>query len=475
MLPLQVVFLIRKIHFVLSFVLVFWLFLTALPAFSDFSLYWRESYFLVEGTSINTADLNESSAADNGTGDDRIYSTLKLRMKPSLGITDRLSIHAMFDAFVMPHTSTLSQEEGAFMGRPATDGNTYGPTLGNLPAALDGGASGFSQSTVTSGDSNFLIKTAFLEYISDWGVLKIGRQPRQWGLGIRYNAGDKPQDKFGDRTDSLAYELGLGNIKLGLLYSKISENSINSTKDDVNLYESYVHWNDPEKDLNLGLLYTFMRHADRFVRLNFFDIYGTKKIKKLKAGLEAVATLGNPGTISGNESAQLGLASELEYEWTEVITSYLKLGYASSPDVGNTTKLTVFSFDRNYDIAFLMFNQGVGAISAQTGVSAQSDPYTNTIFGAYYLNLGGAYHFNQRIGANLNYATALAPLPFISGGDKNYGHEVDITGWYHFLENLKFKVTTGFFLPGDLYKGTPTLNAQTDLCYGGVASVLLTF
>ena len=205
MLPLQVVFLIRKIHFVLSFVLVFWLFLTALPAFSDFSLYWRESYFLVEGTSINTADLNESSAADNGTGDDRIYSTLKLRMKPSLGITDRLSIHAMFDAFVMPHTSTLSQEEGAFMGRPATDGNTYGPTLGNLPAALDGGASGFSQSTVTSGDSNFLIKTAFLEYISDWGVLKIGRQPRQWGLGIRYNAGGKAQNKFLNLNNFLFY------------------------------------------------------------------------------------------------------------------------------------------------------------------------------------------------------------------------------------------------------------------------------
>jgi len=232
---------------------------------------------------------------------------------------------------------------------------------------------------------------------------------------------------------------------------------------------------DPEKDLNLGFLYTFMRHADNFVKLSFFDIYGTKKIKKLKAGLEAVATLGSPGTVSGNTAAQLGIASELNYEWTEVIDSYLKLGYASSPDVNKTGKLTLFSFDRNYDIAFLMFNQGVGSIPTQTGVSASSEPYTGTIFGAYYLNLGGNYHFNQRIGTNLNYATALAPLPLVSGGNKAYGHEIDVTGWYNFLENLKFKVTTGFFFPGNLYQGTPILNAATDLCYGGVASMLLTF
>ncbi len=470
MLPLQFVFLIRKIHFVLSF----FVFFVTLPAFCDFSLYWKENYFLVEGTTISTADLDKQAAADSGTGNDRVYSTLKLRMKPSLGITDRLSLYAMFDAFVTPN-STLSQEEGAFMGAAAGDTNNYGPPVGSLPRALDGSASGFSQSTRTAGDSNFLIKTAFLEYISDWGILRIGRQPRHWGLGIRYNAGDKPQDKFGDRTDSIFYELGLGNIKLGLLYSKISENTINSSKDDVNLYESYVHWNDPEKDLNIGVLYTFMRHADNFVKLNFFDIYGTKKIKKLKAGLEAVATMGNPGTVSGNTAAQLGLASELEYEWTEVIDSYLKLGYASSPDVSKGGRLTLFAFDRNYDIAFLMFNQGLGAIPAQTGVSAASDPYTNTVFGAYYLNLGANYHFNQRIGANLNYATALAPLPLVSGGNKDYGHEVDVTGWYNFLENLKFKVTAGFFLPGKLYSGTPTTTAATNPSYGGIASMLLTF
>ncbi|MBI2646827.1 MAG: hypothetical protein HYW85_07375 [Deltaproteobacteria bacterium] len=447
-----------------------------MPAFCDFSLYWRESYFLVEGTGISTADLSNNSAADNGTGNDRVYSTMKLRMKPSLGITDRLSIHAMFDAFVTPH-ATLSQEEGAFQGMLPTDVNQYGPVLNgtSLPNALDGSGSGFGQSTATTGDGNFLIKTAFLEYISDWGILKIGRQPRHWGLGIRYNAGDKQQDKFGDRTDSIAYELGLGSIKLGLLYSKIAENTINSSKDDVNLYESYAHWNDPEKDLNLGFLYTFMRHSSNFVKLSFFDIYGTKKIKKFKAGLEAVATMGAPGTVSGNSAAQMGLASEFDYEWTEIINSYLKLGYASSPDVGKLTKLTVFAFDRNYDIAFLMFNQGLGAISAQTGISASSNPYTNTIFGAYYLNLGSNYQFNQRIGANLNYATALAPLPMVAGGNKNYGHEVDVTGWYAFLENLKVKVTTGFFLPGDFYKGTPTLNATTNPCYGGVASMLLTF
>ena len=470
MLLLQFVFSVKKIHFILIFFSLF----VALPAFCDFSLYWHDNYFLVEGTGISTADLSKHSAADSGTGNDRVYSTLKLRMKPSLGITDRLSLHAMFDAFVTPNT-TLSQEEGARLGQLPTDANNYGPTVGTLPRALDGGISGFGQSTVTTGDSNFLIKTAFLEYVSDWGILKIGRQPRQWGLGIRYNSGEKPQDKFGDRTDSIAYELGLGNIKLGLLYSKIAEGTINSTKDDVNLYETYAHWNDPEKDFDLGLLYTFMRHADNFVKLNFFDAYVTKKIKKLKAGLEAVTTLGAPGTAKSNTAFQLGVASELSYDWTEVISSTLKLGYASAPDVSQAGRLTVFAFDRNYDIAFLMFNQGLGAISTQTGVSAASDPYTNTIFGAYYFNLGGNYTFNQRIGANLNYATARAPLPLVSGGNKNYGNEVDVTGWYNFLENLKFKVTTGFFLPGDLYKGSPTFNATTNLCYGGVASMLLTF
>src|SRR3989338_9624263 len=125
MLPLQFVFLVRKFHFVLAFVLVFWLFFITVPAFSDFSLYWRDNYFLVEGTGISTFDLSSNSAADAGTGNDRVYSTLKLRMKPSLGITDRLSIHTMFDAFVTPH-GTTSQEEGAFQGMLPVDTNPYG-------------------------------------------------------------------------------------------------------------------------------------------------------------------------------------------------------------------------------------------------------------------------------------------------------------------------------------------------------------
>jgi len=469
-----------KKFLVISLVVSIWVFfIYASPLLADFSLYWQnQNYFLVESRFFNTLDLDKQGApASNNAGNQRLFSTFKLRMKPSLSITDRLTLHAMFDAFMSPYT-TKSQEEGALLGQPATDTNGYGPNTTNLPRQLfgDGSSSSgtFSQTSLTSGDGNFLLRAAYFEYIGDWGIFKVGRQPRHWGLGIRYNSGEKPWDKFGDRTDTLSYELGLGNFKVSALYTKIAENAIDSKKDDVTLYESYLHWNDPEKDFDLGFLYTFFRESRVFIAMHYLDAYFMKKAKQWQAGIEAVLGSGSPGTVSGNMAAQVGVASEFEYDWTASLSNFLKLGYASGPDIERTGRLTNFAFDRNYDIALLMFNQPLGAISGSTGIDANSDPDVNAIFSAYYLNIGGKYQFNDRIGTSLGWTTAQSPMALASGGDKDYGNEIDGSLWYRFLENLKFKADTGIFFPGKLYKGA-TLSRATNFAYGGELSATLIF
>ena len=441
---------------------------------ADFSFYWRDQNALhYEYRHLIGLDLNNSSASDS-VGNSRAYSTFRLRMKPSMSITDRLLIHSLFDAYVSPN-NTVSQEEGAQAGGQATDTNNYGPSLGSLPRSIFGGSNGYGTSAFTAGDSNFIIKSLFMEYIGDWGILKLGRIPRHWGLGIRYNEGLNPNDKFTDRTDTAMYELGLGNIKLAVLLSKVLESNLNRQSDDMTLYETYLHYNQPEKDMDVGAMYTFMRQSVNFVKLSIIDLYAKKKYKKIRAGVELVTSLGSPGSLKGSQAAQLGLATELAYDWTPSISTFLNLGYASQADIDRGGRLQLFAFDRNYDIAFLMFNQPMGSISAQTGISASSDPDTNALFGAYYLNLAGAYHFNDRIGTKLGFTTAQSPLPLVAGGGKFYGQELDATLWYHFVENWNLGVDAGVFMPGNLYEGDPTNKAKIDPAYGVQAYTTISF
>lgn len=460
-------------------VLIFLLCVVCLyPLYStaDFSLYWRDNnYFLFEGRGYQTLDFSKDLSLTH-VANERFYSTFKLRMKPSLGITDRLSIHSTFDAFASPHV-TKTQEGGAVSGEQANDTTNYGPNVGGgIPTNILGN-SAFGHSNITTGDSNFLIRAAFLEYIGDWGILRMGRQPRHWGLGIRYNSGENPFDKFSDRTDTLSYELGLGNFKAAALISKILENNIDSGKDDASLYETYLYWNDPEKDLDVGILYSFLFQKSTFITLNTLDVFFKKKSKKWRIGVEGVNTIGNPGNQKDNDAFQVGIASEVGFDWTANLYTYLKAGYASGPELNRQGKLTLFAFDRNYDIALIMFNQGVGDIPAQTGVSVTSEPDLNTIFGAYYLNLGGNYKFNDRFGTNLNYVIAQAPRHFVAGGNKDYGQEFDLSAWFQFVENMKVKVDAGAFFPGMLYRGAPAINPPkpTDSSFALLCSTLLVF
>ncbi|MBI4041642.1 MAG: hypothetical protein HY390_07235 [Deltaproteobacteria bacterium] len=442
---------------------------------ADFSFYWRDqNYLRFESRLYRSLDLNQNDRADT-IGNDRVYSTFLLRMKPSMSLSDRLLIHSLFDAYVSPHT-TKSQESGALVGQQATDNNNYGPSIGTLPRDVFGSSSGYGTSNLTSGDSNFLIKNLFMEYIGDWGILKVGRIPRHWGLGIRYNAGLNAEDKFSDRTDSLFYELGLGNFKVAAIASKILEGaSLDTQADDTSLYEGYLNYIDPELDWNVGFLYSWMKQSRNFIELNILDGYITKKFKKLKTGLEFVTTFGDPGNTTENGVSQLGVAAEVEFEWTPALSTFLKLGYASGPDIDKNKTLTLFAFDRNYDIAFLMFNQGLGAISTQTGISANADPDVNAIFSAYYASLGGNYHFNDRIGSRFSLALAKSPKSLVAGGGKSWGEEVDLELWYKFLENWRFGLEGGVFFPGDLYEGASTQAQQTDPAMGALLQATVSF
>ena len=450
-------------------------------AWADFSLYWRDNNtFFAEYRAFNTLDLDKTANAD-GVGNNRQFSTLKLRMKPSLNITDRLSFHMAFDVFVNPFT-THAQEGGAIQGQQAADTTNFGPSVDpNLSRASFGSVSGFGTSALTpAAGNNILVKEGFLEYIGDWGIFRLGRMPRHWGLGMRYHKGDSPADKFSDRTDSLFYEFSLANFKLAAICSKILENTLDSGGDDFTLWEGYLHWNDPEKDLNAGLLYSFLKSSQNFVAMNTFDGYATKKFKRFRMGLEGLFTSGDPGTVSGNDANQKGLAVEAHYDlfdWFKNLSVYGRAGFASGADLDKPTTLSIFTFNRNYDIAMILFNQGVGAIPNQTGVSASSNPDANAITNTYYFNAGADYSFNDRVGVNFNYAVAQAPLPVTRGGNKFYGHEVDLNGWYRFRENLNLGGSVGLFLPGEFYNGSPQrLPAWAiDHAYGAQMGVTLLF
>ncbi len=89
------------------------------------------------------------------------------------------------------------------------------------------GTSGTSRDTIHVG-------FAYLQYASDVGLFKVGRMPRNWGLGIWRNAEWKPEGGAISTSDAISATFDITSSFSGSLYwEKISEGQPTSLEDDA--------------------------------------------------------------------------------------------------------------------------------------------------------------------------------------------------------------------------------------------------
>jgi len=135
-------------------------------------------------------------------------ANLRLRLEPTLNVTDMVRVHTQFD--VLDNT-ILGSTPDSLAGIPGYNRPDATPMNGGSvsPTALNGTApTGFQYTTQDPPQvgqngftSSIVAKRAWAEIDSEFGSVRFGRMPWHWGRGIAYNDGGCPDCDVGTTVD----------------------------------------------------------------------------------------------------------------------------------------------------------------------------------------------------------------------------------------------------------------------------------
>ena len=138
--------------------------------------------------------------------DDTLSSTnLRLRLEPVINLSEGTSVHVQADVL-----------DNEVFGSTQLDRNFSGSSFDggwNPPAGAFNNTQAPPVKGVNGDRSSVLVKRAWAEIALPLGILKAGRMPNQWGMGMYYNAGgydpihgtyDYDQD-YGDSVDRVSF------------------------------------------------------------------------------------------------------------------------------------------------------------------------------------------------------------------------------------------------------------------------------
>lgn len=197
--------------------------------------------------------LGCSAPSLTGAGcDDSLSSAnMRLRLEPTINLSEGTSIHIqadILDNLVLGSTPT------------GQDLSSYSDT--NLPpVGAFGGTQGPPVAGVNSDRDSIAIKRAWAEIAVPLGIVKLGRQPNHWGMGIWHNGGghdpisgtyDLDAD-YGDSVDRVSISALIPGTNLrAMLASDWDVSRLASNQTDANKGREGHPWDLDDKDDSNG-------------------------------------------------------------------------------------------------------------------------------------------------------------------------------------------------------------------------------
>ena len=370
------------------------------------------------------SNLDLATGVREGAGNTSTFWENRFLIRPDVLIDDRFTIKTEFGLL------------------NSNSGDSYPPEFGT---ALD-------RSQSLSDDSQLVdLRKAYLEWASDWGLLRVGRQPKSWGLGLVYDSGTDPLQDFSTTVDRVGFQALIGNLGFNIGYEKSKEGSLNWDGDDGETFEFSLDYTNPESLLEVGLLYSRnIRSASSGLGLNSshdFSIYSTRRWGNFQAGAE-LATVGQD-----NLKSQIGTLVQLDY-MPGPVTFGIDFGYASANSEGQ------FVFNPNYQPFLVLFKQTVGQAQSDLGMvrggSEGASAVGNSITGsggngAIVAKTRFSYGFDKDklvLGSDIGFAR----LGRVSSEtSSNLGFEVDIHLKQQWYKNFYMSYALGTLFPGKAF------------------------
>jgi hypothetical protein len=403
---------------------------------------------------------------------------------------------ASFQTYTMRLNPNIIVNDGVTLKGELSTGYIRGNFAGSDSANnADGTGNNAYFFTTPNQNSALNVNQMYMELYADTALVKIGRMSRHYGMGMIFDNGQDPWDRFLTMYDGIEAEMKIGNFSLIPHYAKISSRdggTANTTTSggrtasgayDVRELGIIAKYDNKNRDLVASILYakrssegrnTFYQGSsdsdDDFSRggtaVTIIEPYVSKRWSKFKVAAEASLQSGDYGNIyasgeSSKLSAQAYIADakyDLNPKWDIGVT----VGQISG-DKGDSSKFEAAYLHPNFHIADLMFRYNYAGFG-EGGRSIFDSSMTNTRFYKIYGNYKtdkwtwkGAFIMANALetaqGGNVSAYHHEENYRFtsLSKQDNSFGYEIDLGFDYRWNPNVLVSGYYGYWAVGDYY------------------------
>ena len=416
------------------------------------------------GTRNGTQGLNSN---DCGAA----FQTYTLRLNPNIIINDGVTLKGELSSGYL---------RGGFAGDNSTN-------------SADGSSNNSYFFTTSAQRSALNVNQMYMELYADTALIKIGRMSRHFGMGLAFDDGRDPWDRFLTMYDGIEAEMKIGNFGVTPYYAKIS--SFNDAKDkvsadgraDVRELGLIAKYDNKNSDFVASVLYakrssetdnSFYNSEDGTTGVSFprgktavtvIEPYVSKKWNKFKIQAEASIQSGDYGQVYavGEESKLSGQAYvvDLKYDLNPNWDIGIIAGQVSG-DKGDSGKFEATYLHPNYHIADLMFRYNYNAFD-QGGKSIFDSSITNARFFKFHGNyktdkwtwkaamiFANALETAEGNGKNAYHHEENYQFVSTQKQADDYGYEIDFGFDYRWNPNVTISGYYGYWFVGDYYAFT---------------------
>ncbi len=430
---------------------------------------WSGTYRF-EMISVNHPSL------ENSPSDNKNYGLHFLTLRPRILASDGINIMSRFDILSNSDPDYENTQIGQQWG-----GDEYTHARAN-----NGGINNTTRENQIK--TNLAVRELYLRVDEANGSLILGRAPYEFGLGISYNAGRGPFDHWYDTMDMAAYKFFVGNLSFTPIIARSFDEGPSVGK--MNQKEMLeVMYDNKDAGATLGVLFergsadlsvvessvnadwrnvlcngagtctatgSYKTDKTSFFLARQWESFGFKIEGDFSKAQTGVTADGNEVEING-----YGVAAELKYHNPESKWGYgLNFGVASG-DNPSSTKYEGFQFDRNYDVAMLLFNHRLGQkdflktnLIKNSSLTPANSYDDEAISNASYVNFKIHHDWKEKWNFNysLTYAQLMNKLTSTSDMSKDLGLELDAEVVYLPREKVQWVNQVGILAPGRAFR-----------------------
>lgn len=410
-------------------------------------LVW-DGFFRSRARYFNSLSLSDTNTYAEGAS---FGLDNRLRLQPGWLLSDHVAIYTQLDLLAgLPWgDSAVATDPVSGDDLPVVYSQSVTP-----PTTEDGGAT----------LQNIQATRAWAEITSKIGRVRFGRMPVEWGSGMVWNAGNDPLSEFGDTADRLQITSRVGPLYLFGAFELPYEGYVND-KDDLSGLVGGLVYQTETASLGAYNTYRWRNNPDSGEKFGAYigDIWAWSQLGPAEVEAEFAAVIGSGDLDESTNDvgissfgANLSLKLPLEH-----LRLGLQTGFAGGDKDPDDDKIHTFSFDPDFNVGLLLFEEPMptlAATSANSTNSGRNYDAVQTVDGisnAVFLHPSVGWKFSDAFHADLSLLAAQhAKIPDLDKAKKlsGYGLEIDADLTYKPFEFFALQGTAGMLLPGRTFR-----------------------